>query len=123
MKFTERQIDNFQKARLEVLGKLELFELGIQFTKENYIVKSHLFSLREFNTEWLNNLRLAINNIDLRNDEIAGIKVQNDLNKLEGVIKYLGNIHSVVRKEFDCNISQIDKILEEFEAEVNLLLQ
>jgi len=122
-KFTEKQIQNFKKAQLEVLSKLELFELGIIFTKENYIVRAPIFSLREFNTDWLVFLREAITDIDFENDEIAGIKIKNDLNKLEAIVKYIGNINQIMYTEFNHNISQIDKILSDFEIEVSLLLQ
>ena len=120
--FTKKQIDNFEKARLDVLEKIELFEMGIRFTKETYIVKAHFFDLHQFNTEWLDRVKKAINDVDLAHDKLAGINVQRS-NKVTATLEYLSKIHYPVYKEFKAyNTQIIDKILEKFETDVIAIL-
>ena len=62
--FSKRQIEKFEKARLQLIKDIDLFVSGIKFTKENYHVKAPWFNHKEFNLEWVEELRKSIYNID-----------------------------------------------------------
>lgn len=124
--FTRKQIKQFEKIRKETINKIEIFEEGVKFVDENYIVVDYKITvLRVFNTKWFRELKLAINNINLKEDIINGNKVRDSRGKVKELSKYKKQIDKIIFNEFKGSekpTKQIDILLKEFKDQVDYLI-
>ena len=75
--FSKRQIKKVEKAKEKLLRNINMFEEGVKFVESHYCITAKDADGKDYNTQWLEDMKDAINNIDLDNEEIAGKKVEN----------------------------------------------
>lgn len=120
--FTKKQIRDFEKVRLEAIKRIELFEAGVKFTSDNFIVVSNKFNRYTFSMEWIEELKSAINNINLTKSGIGGIKVDDFESKIKALKEYNSGIEDIIFKQrinYPEFPNQINGILEELIEQIN----
>lgn len=109
-------MEQAEKARRTLLKKIECFEGGIEFITENYIVKEPFFSMKVSSLKWLEDVKSAINNIDLKNNKIGGKTVPKTVSEQFWILsEYLGAIKHPIMNEFGWNNSiAINKMIDAY---------
>jgi len=123
--FSRRQIRNFERARSELISKIEIFEAGMEFAKQDDIVRS-ITEIQEFNADWIEELKKAINNVNIRKNMFGGRKIRSKKRKIAIIAKYVVDMFHIIYKEFgrtviDDPINKIEEFLREYEKKLKKL--
>ena len=119
--FSKRQIKKVEKAKEKLLKNINMFESGIRFVEEHYCITPKKSEDAEYSTQWLEDMKSAINNIDLENEEIAGKKVENG--KYAILIQdYLIDIDKPILKTFYRVDGPIKEMLLEYQRRIIRIL-
>ena len=119
--FSKRQIKRVERAKQKLLKNINMFEEGIQFVERHYCVTAKDADGKDYSTQWLEDMKDAINNIDLENEKIAGKKVENG--KYAILIQdYFIDIDKPILKTFHRVDSPIKEMLLEYQRKIIRIL-
>ena len=119
--FSKRQIKRVEKAKQKLLKNINMFEEGVRFVERHYCVTAKESEGAEYSTQWLEDVKDAINNIDLKNEEIAGKKVENG--KYAILIQdYLIDIDKPILRTFHRVDDPIKEMLLEYQRKIIRIL-
>lgn len=120
--FSKRQIEEVEKAKSKLIRDINIFEAGVQFVKNHYNVTTKIIYGNEYSIQWIEDMKTAINDIDLKNEKIAGKKVKNGEYAVL-LPNYFVRMYKPVLKEFAKVESPIEEMLNEYTNQILKILR
>ena len=119
--FSKRQIKKVEKVKEKLLKNIDIFEAGFRFVERHYCVIAKDEDNKKYSTQWLEDMKDAINNIHLENEKIAGKKVENG--KYATLLhEYFVDISRPILKEFYKLESPIHEMVNEYQKQIIRIL-
>ena len=110
MKITEKQMEEFNKERGNLLEKINFYEEGVNFA-ENWCQRETR------KKEWISDLKNAINSTGFLNEEVG------DIECAIAISNYLKNIEFVFLREFKTVLFPFYDVIQKYSKKVyNLFL-
>lgn len=119
--FSKRQIKRVEKVKQKLLKDISMFEDILQLIEQKYCITPRDADSKKYSTQWLKDMKDAINNIDLENEKIAGKKVENG--KYATLLHdYFMGISIPVVKEFYKLDGTILELVNEYQKQIIRIL-
>lgn len=131
--FKRRQIKEVENARAKLLEQIEMFEAGAKYIAENYLIieqSNFIFPntpRNQFSFKWIEEVKSAIDNIDLKDNKIGERKVTSTfgIELTMALLEYVDEIYKPIREQFkSCakKSTPLAKIIAEYHRELTYIL-
>lgn len=111
MKLTEKQINDFTKAKEQLLEKIEVYEQGIDFA-ENWCGNE------TGKREWIKHLKVTVNDTNF----VVNKGLYTNIEFAVATERYLKNIEISIMKEFTGLFKPFDELIPKYHKEVQKIL-